>query len=701
MKYDDFYKSVLKNAKFRGAFIEAECPVCNGKFWAHRENGTFNCRRASCVLSSGSAKRKGTAFNFAIAMNIPAPQFDDDRRLNDFQPSSQPKSLNQSELSLIEEYFQERRVALFNNSFGELYRQMLKQNGFDDDFVKSAFGFAPVIPYKIPKEFPSLVIPYRDDQANIVGFKFIRYFNRFKKRQSKDVEKPEQIVLKKQLVNLNNKNKVFNEHLIGKMENDDIIVVEGELKAELLRQWGYCAIAFGGTNPPEDYKSLVAERNVVLMPDSDDAGRQAAQKWIDRSKDAASIRVLDLFPESFSSKDPCDIIDFARLFKENAKDEFAERLKKRAIQAAELATLNDRKIYSLGELYDAFDERSDWVLNGIIPNAAVSLVFAPPRMGKTFWLMDVCLAIATAATPMNDDAFKIQKDKAGKVLYISLEDTPQTFKTRAEKIGAVSKEARENFFVATNWKSFQNDEGINDIARWAQELQPKLIVIDTYVAVKATQKSSSKESSYEFGSQELNKLRRIAKSFNTAIVLVWHTTKSTMSLDIESINKDNFMQFAMDSTALTASTDSAIMLFRQAERDNVGKLLAKPKNGPVVEIPLRYDEASCRWIRLSKSEKQSYKLIENPVAAFSLEALKDGKSKSVKEIAEECSYQLKELSNALKELLRLGLVKRRIDGLFKISDYGLQTLKIFEAKNSFLASTGDDQRRQTNDANPF
>jgi len=664
------YTRTFINPKRRGQFIEGTCPLCHGKIWAHIPTTTFNCRRTSCQLSSGSHKHRGNAKLFIEVMNINIDEYTNkiDKYPKVSIAAKQPNITTHQHL--LKSYLAERQADLLNTSysFPSLYRELLLSYGFSFNTIKK-FGFAAMLPTDEQREFPSLIIPYYDDKGDIIQFKFIRYFNKLKRKQSKEITKPKFITINNTRIELNNKNITYNSWNI---KNDDstILVVEGELKAELLTQWGYTAIALGGTDPPEDYKSLIAERNLIIMLDSDPAGRDATQKIIKQSKDASSIKTLDLFPDSVSKADPNDIIEFSKIYKDNAQEQFKRVYDHKPVPFQEHHELQEGKILTLQELLEAnTDHAPSWVIEGIIPNEGVSIVFAPPRIGKTFWLIDICHAITAGVEPMG--ASFLKPKQPGRVLYISLEDTLTSFKERAQHLKLSDANSNKFFHVATNWRPFQNDSGINDIQRFLNEHpDTKLVIIDTYVTVKSKQKDSSKASSYEFGTEELMKLRKICRANKTAIVLVWHTTKATMSLEIESVNKDNFMQFAMDSTSLTASSDSAIMLYRQAQRNNEGKLLAKPKTGKVIELKVKYDEAACKWSIINEFSELAKHADEQELTV--LEVIYNMNEASQKEISKSVKLSDRQLALTLRSLREKNFILKKLSGKYTIASEQLK-----------------------------
>jgi hypothetical protein len=372
-----------------------------------------------------------------------------------------------------------------------------------------------------------------------------------------------------------------------------VIVTEGELKADLLKQIGYCSVAMGGTNIAENYSELIAGKTVILMPDSADSGREALPKWIEASRNAKEILTYDLFPDSKHKHDPQDIRDFAKIHGEKWAQLFNENLRKEAIPAEDEQPEEIGKIYTVEQIVKKKTETEDWIINGIIPKNGVSVLFSPPRIGKSFWILDICAAVTTGGIPMSNPTRKVDADDTGKCLYISLEDTDSSMKNRMKRLNFPET---ENMLVAFTWRHLDKG-GTHDIRRFCEKTDNlKLIVIDTFVKVKATQKNNDKRTSYEFSAEAVEELQRIARRYEVGIVIVWHANKATLGVEVSQINKDNFTQYAMDSAGLIGNTDCAIMLMRSHKRNNTGKLIAAPKGGKALELEMKYDEDNCVWI---------------------------------------------------------------------------------------------------------
>ena len=78
---------------------------------------------------------------------------------------------------------------------------------------------------------------------------------------------------------------------------EPVYLVEGERKADKLASWGFVAtaIAFGANGWQKGYASALAGRQVIILPDNDDVGREFANKARrDLAGSGATVHVIDL-----------------------------------------------------------------------------------------------------------------------------------------------------------------------------------------------------------------------------------------------------------------------------------------------------------------------------------------------------------------------------------------------------------------------
>ena len=210
-------------------------------------------------------------------------------------------------------------------------------------------------------------------------------------------------------------------HLPELSKADEVIITEGEKDADALRSLGFIA-----TTPPmgagkwrESYNQSLRGKDVVILPDNDEPGRDHAEK-IARllSGVASTVKVVSL--EGLPEKgDASDWIEQRR--SEGMPDEdIAERL---------AVIIDSAKIYEVGKDSEpiGFDR---FLMNGmaadmekqmeseihVLKNLALTgqwtVWYAPPNMGKT--LMIICLLI---------EAIKSKRIKGENVFFVNADDT--------------------------------------------------------------------------------------------------------------------------------------------------------------------------------------------------------------------------------------------------------------------------------------
>jgi hypothetical protein len=162
-----------------------------------------------------------------------------------------------------------------------------------------------------------------------------------------------------------------------------VFLVEGEKDVErLLREGVLATTVLGGAGKwrPE-YESFMAGRDVVVVPDNDEPGRNHAEHVAAAlSSVASSVKILDL-PNLPEKGDVSDWLD---------RGGDVQELDRRATQAKVYAPAEGAK----RRKFDAFmtassftaqfgDERVEWVVEPLVARGAVTLMAAPRGVGKT------------------------------------------------------------------------------------------------------------------------------------------------------------------------------------------------------------------------------------------------------------------------------------------------------------------------------
>ena len=137
------------------------------------------------------------------------------------------------------------------------------------------------------------------------------------------------------------------------------------------------------------------------------------------------------------------------------------------------------------------------VLGGGILMGSVSLLAGQPGIGKSTLLMQICAEVS----------------KTKKVLYVSGEESAGQVKLRATRLGADSDQL---FFAAST--------SANDIAKTIESGDFSLVIVDSIQTLSMAEISSAPGTVSQVNNCG-NLLIRVAKSSDTAVVIVGHVTK--------------------------------------------------------------------------------------------------------------------------------------------------------------------------------
>jgi DNA repair protein RadA/Sms len=138
------------------------------------------------------------------------------------------------------------------------------------------------------------------------------------------------------------------------------------------------------------------------------------------------------------------------------------------------------------------------VLGGGIVPGSITLIGGEPGIGKSTLIIQVsCLMAQTA----------------GRVLYVSGEESTTQIKMRAERLGLTAP----NLFLVT-------ETNLDDIFRHVKDIQPALLIVDSIQTVYIEQSESSPGSVSQIR-ECAARLQMLAKTSGTSVFLIGHVTK--------------------------------------------------------------------------------------------------------------------------------------------------------------------------------
>lgn len=261
---------------------------------------------------------------------------------------------------------------------------------------------------------------------------------------------------------------------------DLVYLVEGEKDVLTLQHHGKPAVSLpDGANSKwlPSFTEALRGKKVVILQDNDDPGKACAARCANALYGtAASVKVLDLTKEWDNLAPHGDISDVLAAHK--PADVFD------ALAALELLTPewqpveeppqpaeNSLSVISAVELQQKEIPPARFVVVDFLPQG-LSLLASPPKYGKSWFVLDLCLSVAAGTPFLGRDTVK------SGCLYLALEDSQRRLQDRMNKV-LDGKTAPQGFYFATS--ALDIGEGLLEQLEGHMAAHPDtgLIVIDT------------------------------------------------------------------------------------------------------------------------------------------------------------------------------------------------------------------------------
>lgn len=179
-------------------------------------------------------------------------------------------------------------------------------------------------------------------------------------------------------------------------------------------------------------------------------------------------------------------------------------------------------VFSLSELRRNPPAPVEFLVPDLIP-MGLTLLAAKPKIGKSYLALQLCLAVATG------DSFLEEEARRGDVLYLSLEDNRSRLYSRSLAMEeGESGESDIDFMM----EAPRAGSGLLEVLEeWLDAVDdPRLIVIDTMAEILPG--TSGRKSEYQHATDVLRPLQRLAAERNIAILLIHHTNKNQEAPDV-------------------------------------------------------------------------------------------------------------------------------------------------------------------------
>jgi hypothetical protein len=223
-----------------------------------------------------------------------------------------------------------------------------------------------------------------------------------------------------------------------------------------------------------------------------------------------------------------------------------------------------------------------FILPGLITEG-VNLLVSPPKLGKSWMILDICLAAAANRSTLGDI-----KPMQGDVLYLALEDSERRLQSRIDKLlSTFGAEWPERLTINTKWRRVDQG-GIDDLKEWGDSVkEPVMIVIDVFAKVRPA--NSKSKQLYEADYEAVGLLQAFATERGIAVVLIHHDRK---------MEADDPFDTVSGSTGITGAADTILILKRTAAGVT---LYARGRDIEEAELAVQFNRNICKWTILCQA----------------------------------------------------------------------------------------------------
>jgi hypothetical protein len=181
-----------------------------------------------------------------------------------------------------------------------------------------------------------------------------------------------------------------------------------------------------------------------------------------------------------------------------------------------------------------------WAIPGLIPEG-VTLLAGPPKAGKSWLALDLCVAVASGGLALGSIDVK-----AGPVLYLALEDTPRRLQARLRQVLAGS-EPPAGFVLGIECPPMP--QGLALIEKWLlREHEPRLVVIDVFERIRGQAPAGT--SAYTADYLAIRQVKALADAYGIAIILIHHLRKMGSADFLAEISGTQGLSGAADTIAV-------------------------------------------------------------------------------------------------------------------------------------------------------
>ena len=392
-------------------------------------------------------------------------------------------------------------------------------------------------------------------------------------------------------------------HNLANTKNGDIVyLVGGEKSADALAIRGSISVSAPDGADPQKFPSEVVPYftmlNVIIIQNNDDVGKLFALAEASLIHPvAASVKIIDLSEIWESMPEHANISDYLQLYGDAGFEQVKLLIEKTVCWTPPKTNVQSGNkslaIRSVKDLMTQHFVPTEFLVNGILP-LGLTLLASPPKFGKSWFSLLLCLAVAKGTPFLGLGTTKSD------VLYLDLEDGDADLQERIKKLN-MGEEAPAGLLYSTEAPTLA--DGLLDTLNQTLSSNPsiKLIVIDTLGVVLGAQNSDSNQFAQEYALY--GSLKKVANAHSIALLVIHHLRKTG--------DDNNPFNRIYGGVATQAALDTMMVLEKDTHASDSAHLHVSGRRCPQQDFVLSFDADTCIWSMVGNSAEADEKFHRN------------------------------------------------------------------------------------------
>ena len=391
-------------------------------------------------------------------------------------------------------------------------------------------------------------------------------------------------------------------NLANTKNGDTVYLVGGEKSADALAIRGSISVSAPDGADPQKFPSEVVPYftmlNVIIIQNNDDVGKLFALAEASLIHPvAASVKIIDLSEIWESMPEHANISDYLQLYGDAGFEQVKLLIEKTVCWTPPKTNVQSGNkslaIRSVKDLMTQHFVPTEFLVNGILP-LGLTLLASPPKFGKSWFSLLLCLAVAKGTPFLGLGTTKSD------VLYLDLEDGDADLQERIKKLN-MGEEAPAGLLYSTEAPTLA--DGLLDTLNQTLSSNPsiKLIVIDTLGVVLGAQNSDSNQFAQEYALY--GSLKKVANAHSIALLVIHHLRKTG--------GDNNPFNRIYGGVATQAALDTMMVLEKDTHASDSAHLHVSGRRCPQQDFVLSFDADTCIWSMVGNSAEADEKFHRN------------------------------------------------------------------------------------------